>query len=104
MTIIRKISLAAFLLAIGLSSSVSHAFQGAEGGLDRFMGKPELTLQQLFQGERFPNVAIAKDGTVLATWGTSRVRVKRSEDGGKTFGNEIEIALFLRERLTNLIG
>jgi sialidase-1 len=39
----------------------------------------------------FPNVVVARDGTVLATWGSKRVRVRRSEDGGKTWGPEIAI-------------
>jgi sialidase-1 len=49
-------------------------------------------MQQVFQTERFPNVVVALDGTVLATWGNSNVRVRRSEDGGATWGEEIVIA------------
>ena len=32
------------------------------------------------------------EGTVLATWGTSSVRARRSEDGGQTWGRVITIA------------
>ena len=66
--------------------------QPAEGTLDAFLGKPRLEMQQIFQSERMPNVVVAKDGTVVASWGTARVRVRRSEDGGKTWGPEITIA------------
>ena len=44
-------------------------------------------MQQVFQGDRFPNVVVATDGTVLAFW--NGVKVRRSEDGGKTWGAEI---------------
>ena len=66
--------------------------QAPEGKLKPFMGRARMDLKQVFKGERFPNVAVTLDGTVLCTWGTSAVRVKRSEDGGETFGKEIEIA------------
>ena len=64
----------------------------AEGKLAAFLGKPSFEMQPVFRRERFPNVAVAVDGTVLATFGTSNVRVRRSEDGGKTWGEPIVIA------------
>lgn len=60
-----------------------------EGALQPFRGKPEFEKRQLFDDERFPNVVVARDGSVLATWGSKRVRVRRSEDGGTTWGPEI---------------
>jgi sialidase-1 len=57
-----------------------------EGELEAFLGEPKLELQQLFKDERFPNVVVARDGTVLATWGSRSIRVRRSEDGGQTWG------------------
>lgn len=60
-----------------------------EGPLEPFLGKPSADMQPVFDGERFPNVVVAMDGTVLASWGSKRVRVRRSEDGGKTWGPEI---------------
>ncbi|MEX2188195.1 MAG: sulfatase-like hydrolase/transferase [Pirellulales bacterium] len=63
-----------------------------EGKLDPFVGEPRLESQQLFKDERFPIVAVALDGTVLATFGNTGVRVRRSEDGGQTWGDEITIA------------
>ena len=58
-----------------------------EGELAAFMGEPKLEIQQVFQGGRFPNVAVAVDGTVLAAF--DGVKVRRSEDGGKNWGKEI---------------
>ncbi|MBS3770668.1 MAG: exo-alpha-sialidase [Bacteroidales bacterium] len=51
-----------------------------------------LDTQKIFHEERFPNVVVATDGTVIATWGRNSVRARRSEDGGKSWGPEITIA------------
>lgn len=59
----------------------------AEGTLEPFRGEPRFEMQQVFSGDRFPNVVVATDGTVLAFW--NGVKVRRSEDGGKTWGEEI---------------
>ncbi len=64
----------------------------AEGGLEALLGEARFEMQQVFRGERFPNISVAVDGTVLATFGSSSVRICRSEDGGKTWGEEITIA------------
>jgi sialidase-1 len=63
-----------------------------EGSVEPFLGAPEMTLQPLFQTERFPNIVVTKRGTVLATYGNQQVRALRSEDGGQTWGTEIVIA------------
>ena len=63
-----------------------------EGPLKPHLGKPHHDLQQLFNGERFGNIVVSMKGTVIATWGTSHVRARRSTDGGKTWGPEIVIA------------
>ena len=63
-----------------------------EGALKPFMGEPEFEIQQVFKGGRFPNLAVATDGTVLAVFGKDGVSLKRSEDGGKTWGEPIVIA------------
>ena len=62
-----------------------------EGNLKLFLGEPEYDVQQVFKNERLPNVLVALDGTVLTIWGRSNVKVRGSEDGGKTWGPEIEI-------------
>jgi sialidase-1 len=49
-------------------------------------------VEQIFFDERFPNVVVATDGTIIATWGSNHYRVRRSEDGGKSWGPEISIS------------
>ncbi len=49
-------------------------------------------VQQVFSNERFPNVVVASDGSIVASWGSQDVRVRRSEDGGQTWQEEITIA------------
>jgi sialidase-1 len=75
--------------AEGFRTAAGHP---AESALEPHLGEAQLQMQQVYKSERFPNVAVAVDGTVLATWGNSAVRVRRSEDGGKTWGEEITIA------------
>jgi len=64
----------------------------AEGPVSPFLGEPQLEIQSIFDGERFPNIVVSTAGTVLATWGNQQIRARRSEDGGKTWGPEIVIA------------
>ena len=59
----------------------------AEGKLEAFLGESRMDQQQVFKGGRFPNVVVVTDGTVLAFW--DGVKVRRSEDAGKTWGAEI---------------
>ncbi|GGW47907.1 sialidase family protein [Arenibacter certesii] len=54
--------------------------------------KPIFDVQVLFNDERFPNLVVANDGSVVATWGSENFRVRRSEDGGNTWGPAITIA------------
>ena len=74
------------------TANVIAADSKFEGELEPLMTDPVLEMQQVFQGERYPNVVVALDGTVLATWGNNGVKVRRSEDGGKTWGKKITIA------------
>lgn len=64
----------------------------AEGELAPFLGEPRFEMTQVFKKERFPNIVVGVDGTVIATYGTSSVRARRSEDGGKTWGDPVTIA------------
>ena len=79
--------LIADLLMIGNLSA-----QQTEGTLQPFMQNDALQIQQLFTDERFPNIVVSKQGTLLATWGSSKVRARRSDDAGTTWGPTIEIA------------
>jgi sialidase-1 len=93
-TIASLVFLAAPALAQAPSGGdwVTAAGHPAEDKIDSLMGEPKLEMQQVFQGERFPNIVVAVDGTLVATWGSSSVRARRSEDGGQTWGDEITIA------------
>jgi sialidase-1 len=75
-------------LALTLQAADPPTFEAA---LDHFLGQPQLETTPIFQGGRFPNVVVATDGTVLATWGVKQIRVRRSEDGGETWGDEINL-------------
>ena len=76
----------AFLEAKTAKTAAGHP---AEGKLEAFLGEPEIELKKIINGNRFPNVVVAVDGSVLAVW--NGVIVKRSEDGGNTWGPEISI-------------
>jgi sialidase-1 len=72
-----------------LCPTTTAANHPAEGSLEPFLGEPRCELQQVFTKDRFPNVVVAMDGTVLACW--NGVIVRRSEDGGKTWSGEITV-------------
>ncbi|MDF1754380.1 MAG: sialidase family protein [Verrucomicrobiales bacterium] len=81
------------LLTVALSGSLLAQEKSAfEGPLAPFLAKPELEIQTVLKGERFPNVVVTTNGTILVTLGNKRIRARRSEDGGKTWGEEIVIA------------
>jgi sialidase-1 len=61
----------------------------AEGDLKAFVGEPTIEITQVYKGGRFPNITAAVDGSILAFF--SGVKVRRSEDGGKTWGPEIKV-------------
>ncbi len=63
-----------------------------EKAVDLFLGKPAFEQTQIFQGSRLPNIVVALDGTVIAGWGVDRVRIRRSEDGGKSWQDETELS------------
>ena len=73
-----------------------------EDTIDLLPGESRFEMQQLFTGGRMPNMVVATDGMVLATWGATEaignrwwdkgLQVRRSEDGGKTWGEPITIA------------
>lgn len=79
--------LALLTAASGVCAADEKLESKFEGELAAFMGEPKLEIQQVFNGGRFPNVAVAVDGTVLAV--LDGVKVRRSEDGGKNWGKEI---------------
>ena len=78
------------------NTPMTAAGKPAEGELAPFLGEPELDVQRLFTGQRFPNVVVTVEGAVLATWGgrseDHSYVVRRSENGGETFGRELTVA------------
>lgn len=78
--------------ALLASSTCLAADAPPESGMEPFLGEPQLDITQVFQDERFPNIVVTMEGTQLATWGRPHVRVRRSEDNGMTWDDEITIA------------
>ena len=74
------------------SSPATAAEKPAEGKISSFLGRQKFESQEIFIGQRFPNVVVTTQGTVMATWGRHQYLVRRSEDGGKTWGLEITVA------------
>ena len=62
-----------------LSQSIATAAE-VEGPLKPHLENPHMDLQQVFKSERFGNIVVSMKGTVIATWGKSYVRAKRSVD------------------------
>ncbi len=84
---------AALVFLLAAAATPLHAQdKPVEGSINPFLGEPELEIQRLFTSERFPNVVVSTKGTVLALWGSDGIDVRRSEDGGKTWGEPINIA------------
>ena len=58
-----------------------------EGSIDSYLGNPTMDMQQVFVDQRFPNVVVTLEGTVLATWGNRNVQVgaghRRSRAGAR---------------------
>ena len=82
------------IMACALLTGCKHIQQSSnvEGALKPHLGESEFELKPLFSSERFGNIVVSMKGTLIATWGSSYVRARRSEDGGKTWGPEIVIA------------
>jgi hypothetical protein len=83
--------LPAFFTIAALSLKPAHAKENhsVEGLLNPFLGEAKLDIKQVHKGGRFPNVVVAMDGSILAVW--NGVIVKRSEDGGDTWGEAISV-------------
>ena len=80
------------LTCLSMSFTAATADTPIEGNVTAFLGKPELNIQPVFEGGRFPNIVVTSKGTILTTWGNGHIRARRSEDGGATWGEEITIS------------
>ncbi len=82
-----------FVLAgFWLPAICAAAQKSSEGTVDAFLGDPRMDIQSIFEGGRFPNLVVTMKGTLLATWANKNVLARRSEDGGKFWGDEVTIA------------
>ncbi len=86
MNLFRSVVTALLVLA-GLSAT-----SRADDGLEAFLGKPVFEKQRLHDDQRYPNVVVTIRGTVLSVWGNDGVVVRRSEDGGRTWGGVITVS------------
>lgn len=84
--------LIATFVALATIAESSHGERPVEGELKPFLGAPHMEMEQVFQEQRFPNIVVTMDGTILASFGSSEVMVRRSTDGGATWGPSISIA------------
>lgn len=66
--------------------------QAPAGELQSFLGPSRFDGGPLFDNQRFPNLVVNIDGSLLATWGSQQVISRRSEDGGETWGATTTIA------------
>ena len=57
-----------------------------------FLGEMKFEKQRVFADQRYPNVVVTPEGTVLVVWGNDGVVVRRSEDGGRSWGQVITVA------------
>lgn len=78
---IRKKCLALILMATITSISCAHVHENPFWG----DGTEYFEVQEIFFDERFPNVVVSADGTVIATWGRYSYQVRQSDDGGRTW-------------------
>ena len=80
-----------FATAILTFASITSAY-AAEASLKSFLGVASLEKQRLFSDQRYPNVVVTTKGTILTAWGNNGVVIRRSSDGGKTWGSAITVA------------
>jgi sialidase-1 len=76
-------------ISVTLPTPVAKADNTA---LENFLGTPiSLPIQKLWTGGGGTNIVTTKDGTVVAFQSMSNNKIRRSTDGGATWGTEIEI-------------
>ncbi len=73
------------------TSKASEARQPLEGPLTPFLGEERFQVQQIFDSQRYPNVVVTLDGTVIVVRGQGDLSIRRSHDGGATWGAKIVV-------------
>lgn len=89
MTMLYTFITSAFVALAWMTAFLNAEQPPQEGPLQPFLGEPRLEIQQVYKGDRFPNIVVANDGAVLAFF--NGVKVRRSTDGGETWGEEIVV-------------
>jgi len=77
-------------MGYGIPTNTYPKLQEQESIIDPFLKPAIMETQPVYAKDRFPNIIVAMDGTVIAAW--NGVQVRRSEDGGKSWGAPILIA------------
>lgn len=72
-------------------SAAPGAANAESNDLAPLLGEPRFESVRVFDDQRLPNIAVALDGTVIAQWGWTDVSIRRSADGGKTWGETISL-------------
>ena len=85
---LKNVILSLLLLTLAIISSCSYENETSIWT----KGAEFIEIQQIFDDERFPNIVVATDGTIIATWGRRIYQIRRSEDGGATWGPIIKLA------------
>ena len=81
------------LIILALLNLVGNSLViGDNDYLDSFLSEAVCEKQRLFNDQRYPNVVVTTRGTVLSVWGNNGVVVRRSEDGGRSWGPKITVA------------
>tara|TARA_B100001175_G_scaffold305162_1_gene301969 strand:+ start:2810 stop:4006 length:1197 start_codon:yes stop_codon:yes gene_type:complete len=78
-----------FLISLFFST---HCWSQIDQIKNELKKEPFFEIKQLFFGERNPNVLVANDGSVIASYGKTKFMVRRSEDGGETWGPIIKVS------------
>ena len=81
-----------FLISTGLAVCAAETVSTQDGPIAPFLGSARLEISPLFKEDRFPNIVVSLKGTLIATYGSKSVSVRRSEDGGTSWGRAIVIA------------
>jgi len=74
--------------AVG-AAAWSPATAGREAALDAFLGEPAFAMQPLWPDRGGTSIVTAIDGTAIAFQAMRSDKVRRSKDGGRTWGGEI---------------
>ncbi len=88
----RRMNLFKYAIAVLLVLGGVSPVLCAGDSLASFLGKAVFEKQRLFDDQRYPNVVVTTRGTVMAVWGNDGVVVRRSADGGKSWGSVITVA------------